>query len=1525
MTGFVLGDLNTPAMDLGRMIKTDGTDLFAGYIGAARERLPQLAETVVDTFGRVKDIFERPMQLRKPEFDTEVLKPSRQVDLAETHRASDIEVKPVPKQRINEDLRVEHLADITKAQFDATQSNNLGKVNKLNTERRVTGLSASPCDIEARLCSDCYLSLATVRCDSCVTHFCGVCAVQRHSDGINQTHKLVTATSGKEARLTASDALCGDLSYGQMATQPSGSIVGNMYQDLTIQIRPGESAFPSYDMCAVHSGLPLKFACVHCHLLPICDQCAKEAHVGNEHKVVEIESAVAEVKALLGECLGAVVRRHNDLSLVLPELQQVSDTANAGLKNATRSIRGGLQRVLDALKLKRTLGMQDIVNMQQVGSAALNRLMHASGALNKYLRGCVSQLEAINRIQNPGMALNMFVDLRANFEKMLFTDEEIPDLVLEVPHWQLHCGNLPNLLSDHESRLNSNFAQISALASSLRRHVRETVSDIEQVSKGTSIGRNQPVVSQQVRRYAERRTRPAGPAVWVEGAENTLDIVTHAELKGLFLRRDSQRCVWRQRAVYLCGVRLFVMESDFFAEDVPVESSIDLGAVTIRKFSDPDVLQITKLQRMGHPNGFEVTEHNSGAMRYWLFTCESDKTVQLWVARLNQVAQHLQNERDAVTPHFKERERTDTPQVGEAPPDATLQMLHRVTCEPSTTGFVADPEGEHRTCEETHDVEYMYDEQNFKLVAESLRKIKNESKSLYNKCFRGDIEAEVGRLQVERISHHAASLPLTESLSQADDASICTSSPRENVSRTERISVGRYAMPEMPLQRSLSRWLSYRGRFLPLGRAAFRKTLLRGRAQRSPEILLPPWVAVHELRLMLRVNYPACLRACGVSVARGSYSWSDVEGRRFRTDNKRHVLVPFEAAAAASKNFGFQAIRVSPEPSTPQRCVDPRAIPVIAIVGHKDHGKTTLMERLSGEVFAAYELGNTTQEVVIRSALLPTETEPLRATLMDTPGDELFEMVRGRALHLADVAVVVLSAEGGETQTRDLILQADRFRVPVVFCINKADLEFSDPEVARAELRAQCLRMHSAGLISSGMVSNVEGAVAVSARTGACISSLGTGIVRTLANVTLPVNPVVMKDCFGGVPLSEVESFIRRTNCLVSTGAPPIAICFILEVERTHSFGVVLTVVIRHGVLIEGGYFVAGTEYGRVSGIYPSYGRIAPDTKVERATVGHAVRVTGLKTVSGTSADDLLLTLPQHEAFRLSQYRRDIQLLRANQLEGPPIDLPWAVLLKSKEDVGYDQDTTTTASSLDGENTSDVADSGDDVEELGTVSTSIYLRPIDDDMVESSGDLEAELCATETDKEIPSSPSDSASREQERYEENTPHEAWVAEVAQRNAELQNRWRVNLNRVEPSAKVPKAHGVISPPKVTLEMGRPVIPVILRANFVGSFDALLDGFEDLERKYHVRIPVVHGGLGAVAPNDVVQADVGNKFGYCPIYAFQVPVLTDAAKHAVINHVTVKQFNVYSDLLADVEKRCERAVRLANEAREREFLTK
>ncbi|KAL8433247.1 hypothetical protein ACSSS7_004032 [Eimeria intestinalis] len=107
--------------------------------------------------------------------------------------------------------------------------------------------------------------------------------------------------------------------------------------------------------------------------------------------------------------------------------------------------------------------------------------------------------------------------------------------------------------------------------------------------------------------------------------------------------------------------------------------------------------------------------------------------------------------------------------------------------------------------------------------------------------------------------------------------------------------------------------------------------------------------------------------------------------------------------------------------------------------------------------------------------------------------------------------------------------------------------------------------------------------------------------------------------------------------------------------------------------------------------------------------------------------------------------------------------------------------------------------------------------------------------------------------------------------------------------------------------------PVVPVILRTRYVGSFDVMLDEFEKLEAEMRMRIPVVHGGIGPVIPRDVVHAEVERTYGYCPIYAFQVPVLPDAVKQAVVSKVIIKKFDVFTDLLHDVRNRCENIRRL------------
>ncbi|KAK2198158.1 bifunctional P-loop containing nucleoside triphosphate hydrolase/Small GTP-binding protein domain/Translation initiation factor IF- 2/Translation initiation factor IF- 2 [Babesia duncani] len=609
---------------------------------------------------------------------------------------------------------------------------------------------------------------------------------------------------------------------------------------------------------------------------------------------------------------------------------------------------------------------------------------------------------------------------------------------------------------------------------------------------------------------------------------------------------------------------------------------------------------------------------------------------------------------------------------------------------------------------------------------------------------------------------------------------------------------------------------------------------------------------------MLGMNYNNCFRACKVSVLRAS--------------NKRHVIVPFNTAAYASIGRGFYPIMVNPELPIPKPVPTKDFIPTVVLVGHKDHGKTSLMERLIGSPLRIHEPGSSTQAVMAVTITTSVDGTDLKATFIDTPGEDIFDVVRGRAIHLANVAIVVISSCGGEMQTKEALLQADKFNIPVLFCFTKADLEFTDIQVCKSELKCACNALLKEKMLSRSYDQEIQDAISTSAINNENIDLLVKRIHALTVGSGCMANPLHVQADFGGEPLSMYEHFIRRTNSLVTTGKPPSAICFILEVEKTHSHGIVLTVLVRHGNLVEGNWFLAGTEYGRIEAIYPTNKPIIPENKLSHVSVGYAVKIRGLKNLNGTSVDDLLLVVPQLDAYRLSCYRKNIQTLQSHQTSGPPLNVYWAMNVKQPEQFYRNvdkQDTIDSAPpSTDPEPfTIDSAPPSTDPE-----PRSIYLKPIEEE------------------------------------------DTYGAEMEERNEQLRRRWKIKSPKIHPLPSKPKDTRYES---LTPETGKLVIPVILRTNHVGMLDTLLDAIEHLEKEFDLRIPLVHGGIGPISPNDIVQAEIANKFTPCPVYAFQVPILQDAAKHAVINKVVIKQFNVYFDLINEVRERCKRITRRRNEA--------
>ncbi len=293
-----------------------------------------------------------------------------------------------------------------------------------------------------------------------------------------------------------------------------------------------------------------------------------------------------------------------------------------------------------------------------------------------------------------------------------------------------------------------------------------------------------------------------------------------------------------------------------------------------------------------------------------------------------------------------------------------------------------------------------------------------------------------------------------------------------------------------------------------------------------------------------------------------------------------------------------QMLAQSQVPDNPEDVV-PRA-PIVTIMGHVDHGKTSLLDRIRHSNVASTEAGGITQ--VIRAWRVERDGKPI--TFLDTPGHEAFTKMRARGAHVTDIAVIVVAADDGVMpQTEEAISHAKASGVSIVVAINKVDLP-------NANLRKTEQQLYGLELIPDNMGGDVP-FVQTSAATGKGIDDL----LETLSVVA---------------ELKELKANPKK---------PGSGVC--LEANVSEDEGVHATLLVREGTLRRGDAIVCGPSFGRVRAMYDDLGR-----HIEEAGPSVPVRITGLDQVP--NADDPFMVVPEVTMAHEIAEKRSDKLREAN-------------------------------------------------------------------------------------------------------------------------------------------------------------------------------------------------------------------------------------------------------------------------------------
>lgn len=373
-------------------------------------------------------------------------------------------------------------------------------------------------------------------------------------------------------------------------------------------------------------------------------------------------------------------------------------------------------------------------------------------------------------------------------------------------------------------------------------------------------------------------------------------------------------------------------------------------------------------------------------------------------------------------------------------------------------------------------------------------------------------------------------------------------------------------------------------------REAAQELLKEQRAEEKAEsktLKLTEYVTVSELANMMNVSVNQVIGTCmsvGIMVSINQ-----------RLDAETINLVADE--------FGFKTEYVSAEVSEAiteeeddENDLLPRA-PIVTVMGHVDHGKTSLLDHIRNTNVIAGEAGGITQHI---GAYNVTLNDGRQITFLDTPGHEAFTAMRARGAQVTDIAIIIIAADDSVMPTtREAIAHAQAANVPMVFAINKIDKPGANPDKIKEDLANMNLLVEDWG----GKYQCQE----ISAKKGIGVDELLEKVLLEAEMLDLKANPN------------------RR-----ATGS-------IIESSLDKGRGYVSTVLVSNGTLRIGDNVIAGTSYGRIKAMFNERNQ-----RIEKATPAEPAIILGLNGAP-TAGDSFHVLETEQEAREIANKRLQLQ------------------------------------------------------------------------------------------------------------------------------------------------------------------------------------------------------------------------------------------------------------------------------------------